>query len=159
MYKVVLGVLGKGTERSCAEECVSDVFFSVWQHCNTYDERKGSFKNWLVTVARYKAIDCRRALFRGGFSSLGPEPDTRGCSCSVEETVVLGENREEILEAIQGMGEVNREILLRRYFLDEDIESIASRLGVHRSYVDNRLSRGRKALRQKLAHLHKGVMT
>ncbi|SUY65194.1 RNA polymerase factor sigma-70 [Clostridium sporogenes] len=48
------------------------------------------------------------------------------------------------------MKKEDREIFIRRYFLDEKVENIANAFGVNRNLIDKRLSRGRKFLKEKL---------
>ncbi len=57
---------------------------------------------------------------------------------------------------IKDLNGMDREIFIRRYLIQEDIVEIASYLGVNRSVVDNRLSRSRKILKEKLEILKKG---
>ena len=40
-----------------AEESTQDTFLKVWNKPDTWDQTKGAFSSWLLTVARYTAID------------------------------------------------------------------------------------------------------
>lgn len=40
-----------------AEEATQDTFLKVWRQAARWDARKGAFLSWLLTVARYTAID------------------------------------------------------------------------------------------------------
>ncbi|MCU0496378.1 MAG: sigma-70 family RNA polymerase sigma factor [Anaerolineae bacterium] len=40
-----------------AEEATQDTFLKVWRQAARWDARKGEFLSWLLTVARYTAID------------------------------------------------------------------------------------------------------
>ncbi|BAQ36304.1 hypothetical protein CBB2_3301 [Clostridium botulinum] len=66
------------------------------------------------------------------------------------------ENKDEIIKTIKDLKGMDREIFIRRYLIQEDIVDIANYLGVNRSVVDNRLSRSRKILKEKLEILKKG---
>ncbi|MCS4480615.1 hypothetical protein JQ035_12045 [Clostridium botulinum] len=66
------------------------------------------------------------------------------------------ENKDEIIKMIKDLKGMDREIFIRRYLIQEDIVDIANYLGVNRSVVDNRLSRSRKILKEKLEILKKG---
>src|SRR4051794_32824569 len=46
------------------EECVNDLFVSVWQESNAFDATRGSFRTWLTMRAKYLALDRRRHLLR-----------------------------------------------------------------------------------------------
>ena len=51
-------------DRAEAEEALSDVFWQVWQQAERFDPGRGSPAAWLITLARTRAIDRRRALAR-----------------------------------------------------------------------------------------------
>ena len=46
--------------RSVAEEALQDVFVRVWQRAAQYEAHRGRALAWLVTIARYCAIDLMR---------------------------------------------------------------------------------------------------
>src|SRR5215472_8976176 len=47
--------------RDAAEDALQDVFVSVWQRARQFDPIRGRALAWLVSMARYRAIDLRRA--------------------------------------------------------------------------------------------------
>ena len=47
--------------RDVAEDALQDVFVSVWQRANQFDPIRGRALAWLVSMARYRAIDLQRA--------------------------------------------------------------------------------------------------
>ena len=40
-----------------AQEALQEVFVSVWRNAAQYSERKGAAFTWLVSIARYRALD------------------------------------------------------------------------------------------------------
>ncbi|KUO60426.1 MAG: RNA polymerase subunit sigma-70 [Gracilibacter sp. BRH_c7a] len=149
VYSVVRQVL---QEKSCdpyVEECINDVFLSVWNNADSFDGTKGCFKGWLAAIAKYKAIDYRRKLWRQNFLECAADRELYD-ELTTENIVIAKEDRQELLAAIHEMNKQDREIFIRRYFLCEDIETIAGMFGVDRNVVDQRLSRGRKHLKEKL---------
>ena len=48
--------------RVAAEDALQDVFIRIWQQADQYDEFKGRPMSWLVSIARYRAIDLVRAV-------------------------------------------------------------------------------------------------
>jgi RNA polymerase sigma-70 factor (ECF subfamily) len=74
----------------------------------------------------------------------------------VESLIISKENKNEVIKLIKELNEIDREIFIRRYLVQEDIVDIANSLGMNRSAVDNRLSRGRKVLKKKLIFLRNG---
>jgi RNA polymerase sigma-70 factor, ECF subfamily len=54
VYGLVLRILQQG---STAEEVVQDVFLLLWRNANQYQEGRGPFVPWLLTLARNRALD------------------------------------------------------------------------------------------------------
>ena len=46
------------------EECVADVFISLWEHPEKFDPGRGSLKSYLCILARSRAVDRYRQLVR-----------------------------------------------------------------------------------------------
>ena len=44
------------------EECMDDVFLDVWEHIERFDAAKGSFRNWIISIARFRSIDYLRRI-------------------------------------------------------------------------------------------------
>jgi RNA polymerase sigma-70 factor, ECF subfamily len=47
--------------RDLAEDALQDVFVKVWQQAHQFDRIRGRPLAWLVSIARYRAIDLRRS--------------------------------------------------------------------------------------------------
>src|SRR5262249_57328799 len=59
---ILLGVLMRILRRrDAAEDALQDVFVSVWQRARQFDPIRGRALAWLVSMARYRAIDLQRA--------------------------------------------------------------------------------------------------
>jgi len=149
VYGIVRNMLNAGGSRPYIEECINDVFLAVWNNIESFDETKGDFKCWIAAISKYKAIDYQKKLCKQN-SVEWFEAGELYDELTTENIVVRKENRKELLAAIQDMNEQDREIFIRRYFLAEDIEYIARSFSVNRNVVDQRLSRGRKFLKEKL---------
>ncbi|AET68249.1 RNA polymerase sigma factor, sigma-70 family [Desulfosporosinus orientis DSM 765] len=149
VYKVIRSVLPASDCEAISEECMNDVFWLVWCNIHSFDETKGDFKSWIAAIAKYKAIDCKRKMYKQG-QWLSISDGTIYEETSTEEIVVTKENRKELMNAINDMKDEDREIFIRRYFLGEGIENIAKAFSVDRNVVDKRLSRGRQYLKEKL---------
>lgn len=57
VYSIAFRVLN---DAMAAEEVTQDTFMRLWYKSETYDEAKGSFVTWLLTIARRLAIDAFR---------------------------------------------------------------------------------------------------
>ncbi|MFL0267949.1 sigma-70 family RNA polymerase sigma factor [Candidatus Clostridium radicumherbarum] len=149
IYKIVYSILYNDYNICAVEECTNDVLIKIWDNIECFDSKKGSFKTWIITIAKYKAIDYKRKLIK--YSNL-TDIDSLILSSGedIENGLILKERRAEILAAIDKMKEQDKHIFLKRYFLNEDINSIAQSLNLTKAAVENRLSRGRKFLKEQL---------
>lgn len=57
LYGLLLRMLQR---RDWAEEALQDCFIKIWQKAETYERDKGAPLTWLMTVARYRALDILR---------------------------------------------------------------------------------------------------
>ena len=57
VYSLVLRIL---QQAGTAEEVVQDVFLQLWRNSRQYDESRGPFVPWLLTLARNRALDTLR---------------------------------------------------------------------------------------------------
>ncbi len=57
VYSLALRIL---QQAGTAEEVVQDVFLQLWRNARQYDESRGPFVPWLLTLARNRALDTLR---------------------------------------------------------------------------------------------------
>jgi RNA polymerase sigma-70 factor (ECF subfamily) len=60
LYKVIYSVLGQYKDEGQIEECLSDVFLSIWNNSHKFLGDESRFKSWICVIAKYKAIDYSR---------------------------------------------------------------------------------------------------
>ena len=131
------------------EELSSDILFSVWQMRERISEEKGTLRGLIVTVAGRRCIDWYRT------QSSKPERhslDTAervipNVALTPEDAAVSEEQKQLMLDAINTLNEVDREILLRKYYCGETAAEIAERLSMRTGTVEMRLSRAKQKLR------------
>lgn len=61
LFAVLVRILGR---RELAEEALQDVFISVWRNAAGYRPEQASPLTWMISIARYRAIDLRRRARR-----------------------------------------------------------------------------------------------
>jgi len=157
VFKLVTYILkGVGSEQD-VEECCSDVFFTCWNEIDRYQPDRASLRTFLLMLAKYISLDCRRKLTQKQPQVYSLEErnlkgsEAMGTTNLPEELVELKEQRQKILRALETLSPLDKELLYRRYFLYERIEDLAEEKKLSRQAVDNRLWRARKILR---AYLH-----
>lgn len=148
VYKIVLDILSHIATREDIEECVSDIFIGVWKNISKYNPSVTSFNKWLIAVSKYKAIDYLRK-FSKYQQTIELEENISMEKDSVEDKIIRNSKMTTFYEIIMNMNEVDKDIFIKRYILNENISDIAKNLDISRSAIDNRLSRGRKAIKDK----------
>jgi RNA polymerase sigma-70 factor (ECF subfamily) len=123
------------------EECIGDVLFHVWRKIRRYDEKKSSFKTWLVLLAK----GCITDYVRKKRKLLATVP--------IESILnIEGPKRKEdyldVLELLQKLPPEYGEVFYRRFVLGESVEHIASVMQLSADNVYKRIQRGREKLKE-----------
>ena len=140
-YKVLSPFQNEGM----IDECVNDIFLSVWHHAKDFDGDSAKFKSWICSIAKFKAIDYyRKAAKNMEVAGDNLEPPTAN---SVEIDLLRNENRGELLQLINRLEPIDQQIFIRKFFLGEHSEDIARRLGKTKASIDNRIYRCKKKLK------------
>lgn len=130
------------------EECMNDVLLAVWEHIGDYEPQKGSFKNWIAGVSRYKALDCKRKYLSNTLhvsvdQLLVPIKDT-----GAEQELLKIELQEEIQEILDSLEEEDREIFIQVFLDEKSVDHVSQTMGKKKDTVYQRIHRGRKKLRR-----------
>ena len=142
----VYKVLGPINKERDAEECINDVFLSIWNHGHQFQGNEEEFKKWIYKISKYKAIDYYRKLVKREEVAL--EVDSIIESQSTEDQFMLNENKKDLVNLINMLQPIDRKIFTMKYFLGIKSDEIATQLGLTRTAVDNRVFRGKKKLNQ-----------
>jgi len=111
------------------------------------------FRPWLLRIVANEARNRRRSATRRVGLTLRVVEDRRpdDAAPSPESAVLAGERRSDLLRAVNGLRDEDREVIAIRYFLDLSEAEAAATLGIPRGTVKSRLSRALKRLRERLA--------
>lgn len=148
LWTIVSAVLSSSASVQDVEECVADVFIYLWEHPEKYDPKRGKLKVWLSVVARSQAIDRYRALARRNDVSL--EEVFLADRISAADGLLAKETRAELLRAVHALEELDREILMRRFFHEQKPRQIALAMDLSVKQVENRLYRAKQKLRKSM---------
>lgn len=146
-YSIIYRIIGD-IDPQVVEELTSDTFFDLWRKAEKIDLNRGSLKNLVCLVARSKALNRRKLLWKGQCTLLSENEEEKGAD--PEAQMLEEENVQELLGTIRGLKEPASRIFIMRYLYLYSITEIADKLGMKRSQVDNYLSRGRKRLSEDL---------
>lgn len=147
VYGVAKSILIDSGSEQDIEECVQDVFIYAWNNMDKFDETRGSMKTWLLILCKYKALNIKKALMKK--NKVVDFEDLQLSSMEdIEESILYKERKAEILDALNSFTPAGKEVFLRRYFMEQTIDSICTQMDLSRQAVDNRLWRGKKKLRE-----------
>lgn len=136
-----------------AEEIVQDVFVRIWKSAVRFDEERGSFVAWLMTIARNRVLD---ELRREGTARRSLEKiedvllHSADPSVDLDETVWSKQRRRAMLEALRELPEEQRRAVVLAYFGGLTRASIARELGWPLGTVKKRIQLGLQKLRRAL---------
>lgn len=136
-------------DRVFAEEAAQDTFVALWTNPGRFDGTRGSLKNFLMGIARNKAIDMVR------------REETRRratVELAVEETVSSStfdriEERSDLDRAMNALTARQRQALDLAYFRGLTYREVARTLGVPEGTAKTRLRDALAALRSKAPQL------
>jgi RNA polymerase sigma factor (sigma-70 family) len=152
--QLVFGVaLARCHDPALAEDLAQEAFVAAWRDLDRLRDvdRVGS---WVAGIARNLASNAVRARGR----RQEPEPPHTEVPTPHDEALVR-EDRELLGRALADVPEAHRETLVLFYLEGESISDIATALGIREDLVKQRLSRGRKALRESVATRVESALT
>ena len=134
-----------------AEDITQNVFGKLMTAIQRYEERDVAFAAWITTVARNLALDHIRARRQI------PVEEVRTSDQGYEQT---GFERSQCLrEALRGLPEEQREVLVLRHIAGLSPREIAHRLGKSEGSIHGLHHRGRGALKAALRELDAAPIT
>lgn len=138
------------------ESCVADTFSEFYCGLSQYDPDKGSIKSLLCVIARSNALDYLRRHYRDKDTlsledtAVTQHPDDFSLEGDFEDKTV----RQALLTAIVTLGSPDKDILIRKYYLNQSSKEIAAALHMGVSAVDTRTHRAIQKLRKQFGGVH-----
>lgn len=143
MLRTIHSVLSQPHEVSERQDVVNEVFYEVWQKIAAYQPERSRLITWLLLISRSRAIDHKRKLNK---RSLEEKPVDEQ-ELAIEESPLT---KETFLGFIEDLEALDQRIFLLYYFYQESPETIAEQTDLNVSAIYNRLSRGRKRLKERM---------
>jgi RNA polymerase sigma-70 factor (ECF subfamily) len=140
-----------------ADDVVEDTFWQLWRQAARYDPARGSVSAWLLTVARSRALDRRRARARLR-EDQEDEPGSLGAlaadaGASPLDATVASDRRRIVRAALDGLPGEQREALELAYYGGLSQTEIAERTGTPLGTVKTRMRLALRKLRDGLGGL------
>jgi len=150
LFGVLLRILQR---RDWAEEALQDCFLKVWQKSETYEPSRGTPLTWLMTIARYRALDLLRAKRpEVEMPEEGEEPPLSFADPTQDPVgrAIEGEGVDRLHQCMGGLQEEQRRSVLLAYYEgythQELAQAMKAPLGTVKSWVRRGLSRLRECL-------------
>ncbi len=128
------------------DDCENEILLAVWNEIGHFDPTKSSFKSWLAAVCRYKAIDCLRRSAK--YQTELPFPADKENAPLADGPETACEVREAVQDLLKDLPEEEQKLFWDCYVRQESTEQLARDRKIRVSALYNRLSRGKKKLRQ-----------
>ena len=149
IWSIVAGRAGGIADTAALEDCVSTVVCELYRDLDKIDLSRGTLKGYVAVRARRSAVELYRRCQRER-ERLSPELPEGAGGPQPEEEVLRREERGALLAAIRGLGETDREIILRKYFFYQPTKQIARDLHMRPGTVDTRTSRALDKLKLRM---------
>lgn len=134
------------------EECMNDCLLGIWENINYYDPEKSSFKNWVGGIAKYKSLNYVRKYLRD-LENQNMENVIISTEDNALKEILSKEISRETEKMLGSLSEEDREIFKKLYFEDKSMDEISDDTGLSKSVIYNRLSRGKKKMRNVIGGL------
>lgn len=146
-FRVAVLITG---DPSDAEDAAQEAFIKAYRALGRF--RSGApFRPWLLTIVSNEARNRRRAAGRrSGLAAAVADAAPTETPLSPESSVVAAERRDELLLAVQELGEEAHAVISCRYFLGLSEEETAAALNCPKGTVKSRLSRALGRLRERM---------
>lgn len=143
--RLLYGVINKILSSFCGvmdiEECFNDALMSIWENIDCYDETKGELRNFLISVAKFRALDYKRKISKQKINlELKDE--------IYKDTDDIQIDDEGFYKLIENLKEKDKVIFVKKYLLDESVEKIAKDINMAKDTVYKRLMRGREKIKE-----------
>jgi RNA polymerase sigma-70 factor (ECF subfamily) len=128
-WAVALRILNS---RPDAEEVLQETFLEVWRRAREFDPSRGGLETWVMTIARTRAIDRKRAL--GTVARVAEEAATQPPPMSAapmdpSEAAEQGQERARVAAAMSELPLEQRQVVELAYFEGLSQREIAERMG------------------------------
>lgn len=149
-YKVLSPLNNNGV----MEECINDIFLSIWNNSMKFSGEPNDFKKWVCAIAKFKAIDYYRKTSKQ--IEITSDKIPLNVEKSAEEELLSTEDKNELIKLINQLEPVERDIFIMKFFLGLKSEDISIKLGLTKASIDNRIYRGKKKLIKQATNLKLG---
>jgi RNA polymerase sigma-70 factor (ECF subfamily) len=152
VFGLALRIVG---DHALAEDIALEVYAQAWKQAADFDAGRGSPSAWLLTLARSRAIDARRARSRDRATEpLEAAGETSSDAPGPEALTAAAERHRFVQRALATLNDDMREVIHLAYFGGMSHSEIARRLDQPLGTVKTRIRAAMMQLRERLAPLN-----
>jgi RNA polymerase sigma factor (sigma-70 family) len=133
-----------GGDRHVAEDVNQEVWLLAIEQFDRFDPRKGEFRDWLLGIARHRALRHHR---RATVQAAEGQPEGLSDGLPPPELLEGRERAEVVRAALVCLQDGSRKALLAKYGEGLSVAEIAAQTGRSAKAVESLLSRARRQLR------------
>ena len=120
-------VMARIGDRDGAEDVTQEVFVgAVTAIRRLRDLSESGIEGWLLGIARYKCADRLRRISRDRHA---PVPEPAAVPADAGEVAITRLSAAEVRQAMEQLSDDQREVVLRRFVLDQSLEEVAAATG------------------------------
>jgi RNA polymerase sigma-70 factor (ECF subfamily) len=136
VYSLALRIL---RNPELAEEVSQDVFLKVWKHAAVFEDQRGAFSSWVLTMTHHGAIDALRRGKARGSQVTNTLDNVVAATLPSPRPAVSNWQKLKLQEALQTLPEKQRRVVELAYFEGYTREEMAQILGEPVGTVKTRL--------------------
>lgn len=129
------------------QDCMNHTFFAIWQNIQKYDESRAAFTTWIAGVTRYCILNYLKKHKKLEYLSLDEIWDIADNE-SLRSNIYVLEEKQEFQNLLRSLSPCDQEIFMKLFWEEKDYEQISNELHIKKPVLYNRISRGKKKLRQ-----------
>lgn len=134
--------------REIIEECVSDIFISIWNNINKFCGEEEKLRGWIGGVSKYKAIDYYRKHKKERKTISHIDGKEFASEKVLEEDIIKEIEMKKILSLVNLLKEPDKSIFIMKFLYGYSSKKIGEKLGLSISNINTKVSRGREKLRK-----------
>ncbi len=140
------------TERAAAEDVCACVWRKAYEKLSSFDEQKGSFRQWIFTIARnetnmyYRTYYVRKFLSLTGFEDAQPDENAP----AAEDPLAEQEDVNALLLAMKVLTAREKDLVALKFYSGLTNREIARQTGLSESNVGTLISRSVAKLRKEM---------
>lgn len=149
VLKTIAYVLRESYESEYIEECFDDVIMKIFDSCHNF-KFESSFRVWIMTISKNKALDYKRKLKR--LSKEIEINETLQSEFNIEANYINNELGKEINDIVNKFNNDEKRLFINKYILDLSTKELCDYYFISENLLYKRLSR----LREKFKKLWNG---